>query len=365
MTQPDLHAGLRSVAYGSSHAKRERLYDSRMSAATLRILARNIESDAFSRKNLDFTSPLRLQFSDFSIEYLHQGNRRRLDNARKTFEDAMFGECLIEREYQSIPPMPEAYSGFGAIPNDAEDLLLLLRLFHPGDLAFVAVGVEKQGSSPARQYPHRVISNLVNASTRPFTLNQAETSQWENFAASLRSSESWNANWFQVARRSFLYGGGKEFNPNFESEVDRVVDYVTALEAALVPETDFVGRRLKRRALGLLKLVDEEARATKKLLTNIYSIRSTLVHGGSLKSQLSLVQDRASWWDFEQLVRDLLIAALRNVPAEEKTHQSYLAGVYDPDDAARAEDLVKNFNAIKDPVTKANLLTSLRGGIAA
>lgn len=39
-----------------SHAKRERLYDSRMPAATLRILARNIESDAFSRKNLDFIS---------------------------------------------------------------------------------------------------------------------------------------------------------------------------------------------------------------------------------------------------------------------------------------------------------------------
>src|SRR5438067_12205405 len=102
-----------------------------MSVASLRILARNIESDAFNRNNLDFISPLKLQFSDLSMEYLRQGNLRRLEYAKETFRDAMYGECLIEREYESIAQTAGAYSGFGSIPNDAEDLLLLLRLFHP------------------------------------------------------------------------------------------------------------------------------------------------------------------------------------------------------------------------------------------
>jgi hypothetical protein len=124
-----------------------------MAAATLRILARNIESDGFMPIAADAFSPLKLQFNDFSIELLAQGKHRRLEYARSFFKCAMFDECLIEREYDVIPPAPHAYSGFGAIPNDAEDLLLLLRLFRPGDLAFVSVGMHKPGSQPVVQYP--------------------------------------------------------------------------------------------------------------------------------------------------------------------------------------------------------------------
>jgi hypothetical protein len=54
-----------------------------MAAATLRILARNIESAAFNRED---SGPLRIQFSDFSIEYLHQSDRSRLDYAKITFD---------------------------------------------------------------------------------------------------------------------------------------------------------------------------------------------------------------------------------------------------------------------------------------
>jgi len=73
---------------------------------------------------------------------------------------------LIEREYDVIPPAPHAYSGFGALPNEAEDLLLLFRLFRPGDLAFVSLSMQKPDSQPSIQYPYRVISNLVSGSPR-------------------------------------------------------------------------------------------------------------------------------------------------------------------------------------------------------
>jgi hypothetical protein len=327
-----------------------------MAAATLRILARNIESAAFNRED---SGPLRIQFSDFSIEYLHQSDRSRLDYAQQFFKDAVFGECLIEREYESIPPKPGDYAGFGAIADEPEDLLLLLRLFHLGDLAFVAVSIEKSGHRAANLYPYRVISGLVGESTRQYRLESTDVSAWESFASSLRASAAWGSDWFKVSRRSFLYGGSKEFNPNFESEVDSVADYIASLEAALVPKSFLIQRCLKERAVHILGLREEKAQQTKKLLTKFYAIRSTLVHGGSVKEQLSILQDRDCWRDFEQLVRDLLVAALAKVPADETARTSYLASLYEPDDNARGEQVKENFKAIKDQKSREILLAVL------
>ena len=94
--------------------------------ATARVLIRNLESDT-----------LRLHFSDFFIDYLHQSCRRKLDYARKFFPGAVFDELgsrvgICRDSY----PLASAPSGFGAIPFLIEDLLLSLRLYRPGDLAF-------------------------------------------------------------------------------------------------------------------------------------------------------------------------------------------------------------------------------------
>ena len=84
-----------------------------------------------------------------------------------------------------------------------------------------------------------------------------------------------------------------EFNANFPSEVDRVADYVAA--AALVPESDFVSQRLRERAVKLLGLEADPARKTGKLLNQLYSIRSRLVHGSPLsEDQMLVLQDRAN-----------------------------------------------------------------------
>lgn len=330
-----------------------------MPAATLRILARNIESE-FNRESFNFGEPDRIQFSDFSIEHLHQANRSRFNYARKFFENAMVGECLIEREYEAIPAKAGDYTGFGAITDAPEDLLLLLRLFRPGDLAFVAVSIEKSGHSPQTLYPYRVISNLVTDSTRQFVLEHADVPAWESFAASLKSSASWTSDWFRVSRRSFLYGGSEEFNPNFESEVDRVADYMASLEAALVPKSFLIQRCLKERAVRLLGLDEDRAQRVKKMLSKFYAVRSTLVHGGSVKEQLAVLQDPDGWLNFERLVRDLLVAAIRKIPAEESARKAYLTSLYEPDDNARAEEINENFKAIKDPTIREALVAVLR-----
>jgi hypothetical protein len=316
-------------------------------AATARVLVRNIESDT-----------TRLQFSFFSIEKI--ATVRDLEAARRFFPEATRDEWLLIRDYGVIPTAPEAWSGFGAIPNDVEDMLLLLRLYRPGDLAFVGVNISTPTDS-SRQYPYRAISNLVgNHSSRPFKLNHAECAAWENFEAPLRTSAQWKAEWFDVCRRFLLYAGAKEFNPHFQSEVDRVIDYMTALEAAIVPESDFLSRRLRERAKLLLSLPGTAGATVQELLTKMYSIRSSLVHGSSLSDeQLSLLKDRNRWEEFEKLVRDLVIAALRIVPSKDAERRPYLASLYDPCDADRSEKLCQDFIAIKNDDFKRRLARSL------
>ena len=139
-------------------------------AATVRVLVRNFSSDTNQ-----------VQFSKFEIESMRDSNK--WDAARKYIPEVMRNEWVLTREYDVIPPAHEAWSGFGAIPNDIEDTLLLLRLYKPGDLAFAAViFTTPETNSLARQCPYRVISTLVsNHSLRPYTLNQAETVDWEKF----------------------------------------------------------------------------------------------------------------------------------------------------------------------------------------
>lgn len=333
-------------------------------AATLRILIRDFESDAFNRNGSDFITPLRFQFSDFFVESIAQGSHRSFERARKFFPEAMYGDCFIERAYDTIPPK-KTHTGVGAIEDVPEELLLLFRLFHPGDLVFLAVAIEKvklDGNYETLLLkPYRVISGLGGDSTRQFVFPKAEVARWETFATDLRSSPCWNSEWFKLARHFFLYGSSDEFNANFHTEVDRVINYVASLEAALVPEHDFISRRLRERAVKLLDLKTGPARDAKKLLNDLYAIRSTLVHGSLLsEDQMTLLRHRDLWWKFEELVRGLLVASLKKMPFDEPSRRAFLSSLFDPDDKARAEQAGEKFRSIKDQKIRRELLDSLK-----
>jgi hypothetical protein len=332
-------------------------------AATLRILVRDFESDAFNRDGPDFITPLRLQFSNFFVEGIAQGDHSSLERARKFFSAAMYGDCFIEWPYDRIPPK-KTHTGLGAIEDAPEELLLLFRLFHPGDVVFAAVAIEKAMPDGQVQNlvlrPYRVISGIGGDSTRQFVLSKAEVARWEGFATELRSSPCWKSEWFKLARHFFLYGSSDEFNANFHTEVDRVFNYVAALEAALVPEHDFISRRLRERAVKLLDLETEPARDAKKLLNDLYAIRSTQVHGSLLsKDQMELLRNRDLWWKFEELVRELLVTSLKKMPSDELSRRTFLSSLFDPDDKARAEQIGDKFRSIKDSKIRRELLDRL------
>jgi hypothetical protein len=107
-------------------------------------------------------------------------------------------------------------------------------------------------------------------------------------------------------------------------------------------------------------LSGEETKATKKILTRFYKIRSTLVHGSPVSGEdLAYLQNRELWREFEKLVRDLLRAALLKIPADDVARTAYLSKLYEPSDDERAEELERTFRAIKDQRVRKELLSKL------
>jgi hypothetical protein len=299
-----------------------------------------------------------LQFSQFFIVSLFDVSQWK--TAQKFFPSATRDEWLLQRDYAAIPPVEENWSGYGGIPNEVEDLLLLLRLYRPGDLAFVGIHIETPKNS-GRQFPYYGVSELVGShSTREFRFEESDCIPWEAFGVSLRLSPQWASSWFAAARRFLLYGGGKEFNP-YHGDIGRVIDYVTAIEASIVPEADFVGRRLRERAVRLLGLEESDARNAKKLLSEMYGIRSTFVHGSAVdEKQMNLLKDRNQWIEFELFVRRVIVSALKAVPSDESGRRSYLTRLFDLSDEDRAEKLREDFAAIKDEGVKRELVDTLK-----
>jgi Apea-like HEPN len=189
------------------------------------------------------------------------------------------------------------------------------------------------------------MNDLNSYSALRFDLRSDECNPWNAFAKCIRESQSWNSDWFSVARRFFLYGGAKEFNPKWD-DVDRIVDYVTAVEAAVVPDMDFSRRRISHRSAKLISPDPAEQTVTVALMKQLYDIRSSVVHGSKLS------EEKRDWLiencdQVEYRIRQVLVAAVQNVPAEEAERKRTLAELYDPTDDDRGEFALQKFQEIK------------------
>jgi len=279
-----------------------------------------------------------------------------------------YGDYYIKRDYIETPQLYDQY-GRWMIPYDSEDLMLLLRLFKPGNINFVEqVFHTPDGTWYQRPYP-QVFSEL-HSSPR-YTLRMEECASFDTFFANTPTWPGWKSAWFKVSRRYFLWGSSKEFNIARERsenwELERILDFYTALEAALVPEDDgFVARRLRERAAKLLQLSTDAAKTLKKRFTELYRVRSSVAHGGirehseeeknRKKNMLSNLMPA-----FEQDVRDLLKAALQYCPCDENNRLQWLKkSLYDISDQDKADRLEQNFKAIQDINIRNRLLVKLQ-----
>jgi hypothetical protein len=301
------------------------------------VLVRNLESDS-----------KRLDFGEFTIELVGL----RFNELREVFSsvDVNQDDWILEKSY-AVPPPGSPGSAVGGIPNDIEDILLVFRLYKAGDIAFVKQAVIQPSGRRVVQFPYRAMNDLNSYSALRFELRSDECETWNSFANGIRESLSWRSEWFAVARRFFLYGGAKEFNPMWD-DVDRIIDYATALEAALVPEMDFSKRRMSRRAIALVFCDPAEQDGIVGVVKRLYDIRSSIVHGTPLadKQRTWLIENCAQ---IELRVRQVLTAAVQNVPAEEVERRKMLATLYDPTDEDRGEIALQKFQEIpKGPVPK-------------
>lgn len=234
----------------------------------------------------------------------------------------------------------------GGIPFDIEDELLLLRLFKFGDLSFVRQAIIPPSGYAIVQLPYRAINDLNSYSRLRFEFETEECEAWRSFADQIRRGPSWRSTWFSTARRFFLSGGAKELNPQW-GDVDRIADYATALEATLVPESDFNTRRLSNRAGALLAGAGlGEQPIVSRLIKKIYDIRSGIVHGSPLADETgSWLLDH--WREIEIGIRHILVSAVSQLPAGEGDRRKALSSLYDPTDEDRGELCFQKFTEIK------------------
>lgn len=244
----------------------------------------------------------------------------------------------MEKTYTQEPPL-----------NDIEDALLLLPMYKPGEISFVRRATLAPGGNVRVHLPYRAMNDLNSYSHLEFGTDPDDCLLWTAFAARIRESRSWSSEWFAAARRFFLCGGAKQFK---RDDVDRVLDYATALEATLVPERDYSARRIRHRAAELLDPGNPaEKSATVKFINKFYDIRSTIVHGSRLSEESMdwLIENHAQ---LELKVRRILLTAVRKLPPGKEDRQRVLAGLYDPTDEDRGNFVLERFNGIKTAEAK-------------
>jgi hypothetical protein len=295
------------------------------------VLVRNLESSA-----------KRLDFGKFTVEPVGF----RFKELRDVFSsvDVNQDDWIFERLY-TVPPPGAPGSPVGGIPNDLENILLLFRLYKPGDISFVKQAITPPGGNTVVQFPYRAMNDLNSYSALRFEFRSEECDTWKAFAKGISEGYSWNSEWFSVARRFFLYGGSKEFNPKWD-DVDRIVDYMTAVEASIVPEMDFARRRISQRSARLISTDPVEQSVIVALMKQLYDIRSSVVHGSKLSDEKRdwLIENCGQ---VECRIRQVLVAAVQNVPAVEAERKKMLSNLYDPSDNDRGDFAIQKFRDIK------------------
>ncbi len=295
-------------------------------------LVRNLKSSAEGLDFGEFTiSPVGVRFKEL----------------REVFSslDVNQDDWSFEKSYTQLPPGPPG-SAVGGIPNDIEDILLLLRLYKAGDILFTKQAIIPPSGNSIVQFPYRAMNDLNSYSTLRFEFEPEECESWKTFADGVRKSQSWSSDWFATARRFFLSGGAKEFNPKWD-DVDRILDYATALESTLVPEKDYNTRRMSRRAAALIAPDNPtETELIVRFMKKFYEIRSRITHGSRLG-------DENREWLFENCgqvelrVRQVLVTAVQKLPPGEADRGVTLARMYDPTDEDRGSFAFEKFREIK------------------
>ena len=305
----------------------------------------------------DFSPTTTVDFGEFSVREI--GSRDFEDARTLMASDNVYqGDWVLEKRYPTLPGANSgSLAGVGGIPDDLEDLLFLLRLYSGGDLAFVKIAITKPNGQTVRMSQYDIVNDL-NSYADQTRLNETEKDNWLQFANEMRSSPSWQSTWFLRAKKAFLRGGSREFNPGI-GILDRIADYMTALEAALVPVKGFIRKRLMHRGARLIHTDDKRRQECATLLKRLYDVRSTIVHGNVVSAdERKWLRDNQQEW--EHVVRSILGRVVELI-ADDKSRHAVLSAVYDISDHDRIKTIRQKFSEISDNHLRRRFVEELMG----
>ena len=279
-------------------------------------------------------------FPDFQI---HRVTSRKYNHYKEIFHNGLYrngDQYVLERDYNT--------SSLEIISTQSEDLMFLLRLFKKGDLVFIQQMINGKDDDLLSQYPYPIVFSNYH-SPHHYKISSCDTVAFDGFSKKLLSSSGWGAPWFQIARRFFLWGTTKEFFAGRDDE--RILDYMIALEALLVFESDFVSRRLSSRVAAL---VDKPGcDDSKKLIKKFYSVRSALAHGDKISSN-DISYTNTKMILFEDIVRGVFQRLLLDCPSKNDDRKLYLSKLYDVNDKEMAELMINRLKTINDTTVLLN-----------
>jgi hypothetical protein len=273
-----------------------------------------------------------LDFGEFTLRLIDASNHQKAKDSFQT-DDMLEGDWAFTKKYsdESAGLLTDGIPQ--KIPQDVEDILFLLRMYKVGDISFYRQIFRPADGTVLVQSPYSFMNSLNRNSAFTSEFEPEECQRYIEYANGIRSAQSWTASWFNIARNYFMHGSSKEYLPQYP-EVERIVNYGTALEATLTPEQDFTKNRFSNRASRLIAENDENPKKTIERMKELYNMRSTIVHGRALtQEQIDWLTDNA--YEIELSVRHVLSLGVQKIPPDEDGRVRYLSDLYDVEDTKR------------------------------
>jgi hypothetical protein len=124
-------------------------------------------------------------------------------------------------------------------------------------------------------------------------------------------------------------------------------------------EKDFISRLIRRRAIALLKIPEDQSADTSKFISTFYGYRSTIAHGDPLSDD-ALSDIRGRMEALEILVRAVMVAALEVIPAADDARRVKLTELASVTEEDRIEHLVMLAKGLKGEERRKGVLNALQ-----
>lgn len=219
------------------------------------------------------------------------------------------------------------FSGFDRVYDSIWGLLLLFRLFKPGDIFFTDSLIEDEQS----QGRWIGLYNIGRPSASRYSFKADEIDKFNGFRRAIANSIGFRNKFIQFALEHFMAGVDKVFFYRNQG-LGRIVDYVIALESLFLIDNKkyFLRSTIAERVSKFMG--DEDAEA---LVKKMYDERSNIVHGNYVnregtawdvkKQEMKTLMDK-----YEVLMRNILIKLFDYNFSSMEEVIKFMEGLYDP-----------------------------------